>query len=72
LNARGFLYNLASLLKLIGSQRNNLLVSEIFQYDNEKKHLPKRKCGVFLSNERKSKKNPKIPPEDHIGGRFYV
>jgi len=43
--ARGFLYNLESLLKLIRSEKNNVLVLEYFLYDEEQKHFSKQKCG---------------------------
>jgi len=42
---RGFLYNLASLLKLIRSEKNNVLILEIFLYDEEQKQFSKQKCG---------------------------
>jgi len=41
--ARGFLYNLASLLKLIRSQINNVLTLEKFLYDEEQKQFSKQK-----------------------------
>jgi len=43
--ARGFLYNLASLLKLIRSEKNNGLILENFLYDEEQKQFSEQKCG---------------------------
>jgi len=43
--ARGFLYNLASLLKLIRSEKNNVLIFENFLHDEEQKQFSKEKCG---------------------------
>jgi len=42
---RGFSYNLASLLKLIQSEKNNVLILENFLYDEEQKQFSKQKCG---------------------------
>jgi len=68
--ARGFLYKFASLLKLIRSEKN-VLILENFLYDEEQKQFPKQKCGKFYQQtNEKVKKNPKIPPVDVIGGRF--
>jgi len=39
------LYNLASLLKLIRSEKNNVLILENFLYDEQQKQFPKQKCG---------------------------
>jgi len=41
----GFLYNFVSLLKLIGSEKNNVLILEIFLYDEEQKQFSKQKYG---------------------------
>jgi len=69
--ARGFFYNLASLLKLIRSDKNNVLILENFVYDEEQKHVPKQKCGKYSwERNKKVKKNSKILPVDVIGGRF--
>jgi len=72
--ARGFLYNLASLLKLIRSEKNNVLIWENFLYDEvQKQFFSKQKCGKCSKQmNEKVKKNPKIPPVDVIGGRFKV
>jgi len=43
--ARGFLYHLASLLKLIRSEKNNVLIVENFLYGEEQKPCSKQKCG---------------------------
>jgi len=43
--ARGFLYNLASLLKNIRSEKNNALILENVFYDEEQKQFSKEKCG---------------------------
>jgi len=43
--ARGFLYNLASLLKLIRSERNDVLILENFLNDEEQEQFSKQKCG---------------------------
>jgi len=43
--ARGFLYNLANFLKLIRSDKNNVLILDNFLYDEEQKHFSKQKCG---------------------------
>jgi len=43
--ARGFLCNLASLLKLIRAEKNNVLILENFLYDEEQKQFSKQKCG---------------------------
>jgi len=45
--ARGFLYNLTSLLKLIRSEKNNVLILENFLFDEEQKQSSKQKCGKF-------------------------
>jgi len=68
-----FFYNLASLLKLIRSEKNKGLILENFLYDEEQKQFSKQKCGKcsWQMNE-KAKKNKKIPPEDVIGGRFKL
>jgi len=67
------LYNLASLLKLIRSEKNNVLILEIFLYEREQKQLSKQKCGkCSCQMNEKLKKNPKIPPVDVIGGWFKV
>jgi len=42
--AREFLYNLASLLKLIRSEKNSVLILENFLYDEEQKQFSKHKC----------------------------
>ena len=71
--ARGFLYNLASLLKLIRSEKNNVLILEKFLYDDEQTQFSKQKCGKCSKQmNEKGKKNPKIPLIDVIGGRFKV
>jgi len=43
--ARGFFYRLASLLKLIRSEKNNVLILENFLYDEEQKQFSNQKCG---------------------------
>jgi len=43
--ARGFLYNLVSLLKLIRTEKYNVLILENFLYDEEQKQFSKQKCG---------------------------
>jgi len=43
--ARWFLYNLASLLKLIRSEKNNVLILKKFLYDEEQKQFFQQKCG---------------------------
>jgi len=45
--ARGFLYNLASLLKLIRSEKNNVLILENFLYDEEL-NFPNKNVGSAL------------------------
>jgi len=71
--ARGFLYNLASLLKLLRSERKNVLILEIFLYDEEQKQFSKQKCGLCSQQmNKKEKKNPKIPPVGVIDGRLKV
>jgi len=42
---RGFFYRLASLLKLIRSEKNNVLVLGNFLYDEEQKQFSNQKCG---------------------------
>ena len=42
---RGFLHNLASLLKLIRTEKYNVLILEKFLYDEEQKQFSKQKCG---------------------------
>jgi len=42
--ARSFFYNLASLLNLIWSEKN-VLILENFLYDEEQKQFLKQKCG---------------------------
>jgi len=44
-HARGFLYNLESLLKLIRSEKNNVLIWENLLYDHEQKQFSKQKFG---------------------------
>jgi len=44
-HARGFFYKLASLPKLIRSEKNNVLILENFLYDEELKQFSKQKCG---------------------------
>jgi len=43
--AHGFLFNLASLLKLIQSEKTNVLILEKILYDEEQKQFSKQKCG---------------------------
>jgi len=43
--ARGFFYKLASLLKLIRSEKNNVLILENFLYVEEQNQFSKQKCG---------------------------
>ena len=43
--SRRFLYNLASLLKLIWSEKNNVLILENFLYDEEQKQFSEQKFG---------------------------
>jgi len=43
--AHGFLYNFASLLMLIRPEKNNVLILEIFLYDEEQKQFSKRNYG---------------------------
>jgi len=43
--ARGFLYHLVSLLKLIRSEKNDVLIVENFLYGEEQKPCSKQKCG---------------------------
>jgi len=38
-------YNLASLLKLIRSEKNNVVIMENFLYDEEQKQFSKQRCG---------------------------
>jgi len=42
---RGFSYKLASLLKLIRSEKSNVLILENILYDKEQKQFSKQKCG---------------------------
>ena len=42
---RGFLYNLESLLKLIRSEKSNVLILEKFLQDEERKQFSKQKYG---------------------------
>jgi len=42
---RGFSYKLASLLKLIRSEKNNVLILENFLYSEEQQQFSKQKCG---------------------------
>ena len=51
---RGFLYNLASLLKPIRSDKNNVLILWNFLYDEEQKQFSKQKCGKcsYQMNEK--------------------
>jgi len=44
-HARGFFYKLASRLKLIRSEKNNVLILKNFLYDEEQKQFSKQKCG---------------------------
>ena len=44
-HVRWFLYNLASLLNLIRTEKNNVLILENFLYDEEQKQFSKQKCG---------------------------
>jgi len=44
-HARGFFYELASLIKLIHSEKNNVLILENFLYDEKQKQFSKQKCG---------------------------
>jgi len=44
-HARGFFNKLASLLKLIRLEKNNVLILENFSYDEEQKQFSKQKCG---------------------------
>jgi len=44
-HARGFFYKFASLLKLIRSEKSNVLILETFLYDEEQKRFSKQKCG---------------------------
>jgi len=55
---RGFLYNLASLLKLIRSEKNSVLIQENLFYDEEPKQFSKQKTKSALS-ERKNKEKSK-------------
>jgi len=48
-HARGFFYKLARLLKLIRSEKNNVLILENFLYDDEQKQFCKPKCGSALN-----------------------
>jgi len=43
-HARGFLYNLASLLKLIRTEKNVQIFEKIL-YDEEQNQFSKQKCG---------------------------
>jgi len=43
---RGVFYKLASLLKIIRSEKNNVLILEKFLYDEEQKQISKQKCGM--------------------------
>jgi len=52
-----FFYSLASLLKLIRSEKGNVLISEKFLYDEEQKQFSKQNVGS--ANERKSKEKSK-------------
>jgi len=45
LDASGFFYNLASLLKLIRSEKNNVLILDNFLYEEEQKQFSKQNCG---------------------------
>jgi len=48
--APGFLYNLVSLLKLIRSEKNNVLILENFLYDEEQKsNFPNKNVGCALN-----------------------
>ena len=72
-HARVFFYKLESLLKVIRSEKNNVLILENFSYDEEKKQFSKyicRKCSWHMNE--KAKKNQKITPVDVIGGWFKV
>jgi len=42
---RRFFYNLASLLKIIRSEKNNVLILENFKYLEEQTKFSKQKCG---------------------------
>jgi len=42
---RGFLHNLASLLKLIRSEKNNVLILKKILYDEDQRQFFKQKCG---------------------------
>jgi len=44
--ARGFLYNVASLLKLIRSEKNNVLILNKILYDEEQKQISQQNCGM--------------------------
>jgi len=48
-SARGFLCNLASLLKLIRSEKNNVLILENCLYDEEQKQFSKQNVGNDLN-----------------------
>ena len=43
-HVRGFFYKLASLLKLIRSEKSNVLILENFLYDEEQRQFSKQKC----------------------------
>jgi len=47
--ARGFLYNLASLLKLSRSEKNNVLVLENFLYNEDQKQFSNKSVGSALN-----------------------
>jgi len=70
--ARGFLYNLASPLKLIRSEKNNVLILENFYMMKNKSNFPNKRGKCSQQVNVKVKKNPKIPPADVIGGQFKV
>jgi len=56
--ARGFLYNLASLLKLIRSEKKRVDFWKILQIE-EQKRFSKQMWQVLLANERKSDEKSK-------------
>jgi len=47
--ARRFLYNLASLLELIRSEKNNVLILKKFLYDGEQSNFPNKNVGSALN-----------------------
>jgi len=70
--ARGFLYNLASFLKLIRSEKKRVDFGKFFIWWRTKAIFQTKMWEMLLTNEQKSIEKTKNPPVDVIGGRFKV